>query len=833
MNMSSDDFDAFFDTTNLDSEVVKLQVLLEEKSLPLDTEYLLQLLEQCFSTCSIELLDEKIFREVLPKAQHLLSQIVKAIDDLIGDNARLDDLDGIKCRLQVCYGLLDLWKKCVEHISALENVRATYVATLCDILPETTRTIFEHCKASPKYGALLSGAMQELRNLFAKAGEVFKLFFATLNGVIVFDTDVQTETELLTKVIDAYGNIASIANGMDSKTFVELSEAFAKLAIVHQSEIKSNNITTHLARMTKDVSCLLSNIKDQNDKSAERNIMVAMRLLRILLKLTSSYSASLTHEMMSDLIELLGQMHRYSCLTIAKGSGRTISADAASFLNIIFNRDDFKQVYFEYGRQIISRDQYVKINYQLLTIAIMMKLNGMSYEHHWSVGSDSILDVSFTYMEHIDEQLCAGDLRLPGVRGIGEGPRSVSIYEATLVIVCSLISQIPPEDFHAVELLLLKHLLSDHFWRSLLSSDVWCFIGRLGSSQLCADHIKHLVKVSAFLVQRRNSTEVIMLDSLIVRLFDLLNEDMKSTLFENLADPDMDYYTPILCSLMTKTKSLSRERLEQLNRKIEDLPKAFSDLQEHPLIHNWDRFLRILFMCTTTAVDYSDNKNIIDVLTKIWSIVEDSDIKYEGLHLDLLTDMVVVLLDATCLKSLHDDSFCAILTSVANLCSRLPPRGKIKICHFLRQNVESLGRCGVESVASTLTKLFCHLLEDEHSWVHQEALEIFEHLGQKCPEQLVAKIATALAKIPGISNVMQAYLSSRPSHVLRGFTHVQDYLRYLVEAVKNHEHRCYEYNEPEEKEREEKMPKLEEEKNPSEIIAPLLTPSPALCAEHL
>lgn len=62
-------------------------------------------------------------------------------------------------------------------------------------------------------------------------------------------------------MVDAYGNIASIANGMDTKTFVELSEAFAKLAIVHQNEIKSNNIMTYLIRMTKETSCLFSVIK--------------------------------------------------------------------------------------------------------------------------------------------------------------------------------------------------------------------------------------------------------------------------------------------------------------------------------------------------------------------------------------------------------------------------------------------------------------------------------------------------------------------------------------------------------------------------------------------
>ncbi|TGZ49167.1 Uncharacterized protein DBV15_11395, partial [Temnothorax longispinosus] len=677
---------------------------------------------------------------------------------------------------QVCDGLLAFWKKCVEHISALEKVQAAYVASLCDILPETTRIIFEHCKDSAKYGALLSGAMQELRNLFAKACAVFKLFFATLNGIIVFDTDVQSETELLTKVVDAYGNIASIANGMDTKTFVELSEIFAKLVIVYQSEIKPYNIATHFIRMTKDVSCLLSAAMDQNDKNAERNVMVAMRLLRIIEKLTLSYGASFTHEMILDLVELLAQMHGYSCLI--KSSERTILAGATSFLNIIFSHDNFKQVYFEYGRQNVPRDQYIRrLNYHLLTIAIMKKLNGMPFEHHckWSLGSDSILDIAFTYIEHLEEEICVGDLQLSSVRAIGEGPRFVGIYEATLVSVCNLVSQILPEDFHALELLLLKHLLSGHLWCSLLSSDVWCFIGRLGSSQLCVDHVKHLIKVSTALVERRDSIEAIMIDNMIVRLYDLLNEDVKSTLFDNLIDHlDVDYYVTSLHLLMANTKSLSSERLK---RKIEDLPKAFLDLQEHPSTCNWKCLMQVV--SAIIAVDYSDNKDVINVLTKLWSFVAGTIIECEGKQLDLLTDLVVT-----------------ILISVATSCVHLPPRGKIKICHFLQQNIKYLGRCGIQSIASILTELFSRLLEDENPWVRQEALETFEHVGHVCPEQLVAEIAKALAKILSISNVMQAYLTSKSYYVFKGFINMQDYLRYLAKAVQNHgdEHRCHEYN---------------------------------------
>lgn len=56
------------------------------------------------------------------------------------------------------------------------------------------------------------------------------------------------------------------------------------------------------------------------------------------------------------------------------------------------------QAYFEYGRKA----DVCRLNYHLLTIAVMKKLNGIPYEHHckWSLGVDSILDVAFTHIEH-------------------------------------------------------------------------------------------------------------------------------------------------------------------------------------------------------------------------------------------------------------------------------------------------------------------------------------------------------------------------------------------------------------------------------------------------
>lgn len=124
----------------------------------------------------------------------------------------------------------------------------------------------------------------------------------------------------------------------------------------------------------------------------------------------------------------------------------------------------------------------------------------------------------------------------------------------------------------------------------------------------------------------------------------------------------------------------------------------------------------------------------------------------------------------------------------------MPSRVKIKLCQYLRQNVENLDRCGARS-ASALTELFSRLLEDESPWVCQEALESFERIGHACSEQLVARIAKTLARVSSISNVMQAYLSSTPYYMLEGFANAHDYLGDVAKTAQCHgdQHTCYEY----------------------------------------
>lgn len=49
------------------------------------------------------------------------------------------------------------------------------------------------------YGTLFEGVSEKLTGLFRKAKTILNLFLATLDGVIVFGTDTESETGLLVK----------------------------------------------------------------------------------------------------------------------------------------------------------------------------------------------------------------------------------------------------------------------------------------------------------------------------------------------------------------------------------------------------------------------------------------------------------------------------------------------------------------------------------------------------------------------------------------------------------------------------------------------------------
>ncbi|CAL7936084.1 unnamed protein product [Xylocopa violacea] len=790
----------------------KLKDALEKLIERYDTESLQQTLQQCLSLCPDNLLDEKIFNETLPFAYRLLSEVLKRIGESVNGNVTRDSVQDVQRQLLVCHELLNVWDKCMERVSKLNKTSATDLKYVPENVLLAIRLIFEHCRASKKlYGALFEDVSEELTNLFRKAKTILNLFLTTLDDVIAFDTDTESETELLVKVIDSIGLFVTIAHELDLKTFVETSKVFGKLAIAHQhsvKRIKSASVTSHLGQLTKDVCSMLSFCQNSSGRIEERKIKVIGHTLKILDRLFATYCSHTNNEIFECAIELLLKMHRCSplCLKNSQIDDKSIelinvhiSRGSEPFLNTVFKSSDFKQAFFEYE----NRTSNDKLGYHLLTISIMKKLIGMPFEHNckWTLGAESIIDTAITNINHLQEEICVGQVRLPGVHDIGERPRPATLYEATLVPIYGLISQIPADGFHAVELILLKHLLSEQLWSSLLSADIWCFIGRIGSSELCASHVKYLLKVYAVLMKRNNSLEVVMLKSLIGRLYNLLSEETRHTLVTELDDLENLSWIPVARFLPPKTKLFLQNRLVCILNKI---PSTFVELQRQPTIQNWNYITMLLTL--VGKLNYAGEKSIVDILSEMWNCIARTIEVFEGRQLDILSEFVWKLFSATLPGSIEDDTFFSILEAVLMSFLWFPPLVKATASHYLRNNVDSFSSCGMKTI-NALAELNCRLLEDENPWVREEAIESFEHVAHMCPnEDLVTKMAATVTKKPSLSDFLPAYLSGTSYYELQSFLDIRLYLQHVAKHRRNICHVCYNY---EDSQRDEKLAKLE------------------------
>ncbi|XP_031826476.2 FIGNL1-interacting regulator of recombination and mitosis-like isoform X2 [Nomia melanderi] len=783
-----------------------------------DTTFLQQALQESLSSCPNNFLDEKICKEVLPLAQRLLSEALEQIGKMV--NTDEDALENVNQQLSTCHELLIVLEKPMECVSKLHKMSVDNLKFLMENACVTIKTIFEHCHASTKlYGTLFEGVSEKLTNLFRKTKTILTLFLATLEGVIVFDTDTESETELLEKVIDTIGFLVSISHALDLKTFVETSKTFGKLAITYQHVVKRTKptaVTLHLELLTKEVTSMLLLLQGSLNNADERKIKVIGHSLKILDKLFAAYCSCLSKETLMFAIELIVQMHRCneSCLKRHQVTDKVIelinahiSKGCEPLLNTVFKHFDFKQAFFDYENETSS----YKLGYHLLTISIMKKLANTSYEQHckWTLGAESIIHVALLNINSIQEEICMGDIKLPGSHDIGERPRLATLYEVTLVPICSLISQIPADGFHVIELILLKHLLSDRLWSALLSSDVWCFIGRISSSELCVSHVKYLLKVYAALMQRRNDFEVVILENLIGRLYSLLSEETRHSVVTELDDIENPSWTPIARFLPFKTKSFLQKRLACV---LNEIPKTFLELQRQPTVQNWNRITTLMLLIG--KLNYVGEENTVDILSEIWNSISNTTEIFEGRQLDIVSEFMWKLFSATQPEKIQDDTFYTILEAMLTSLLCLPSHVRATASHYLRDNINSFDNCGPK-IANALTELNCRLLEDNNLWVRQEAFESFDYMAHMCPnEDLVTKMATAITKKSSLNDSVPAYLSSTTYYELHDFSDVRLYLQHVAKNSQNVHHVCYHY---EESERNEKFAKLETELSGSSV----------------
>ncbi|KAH3708751.1 hypothetical protein DPMN_068210 [Dreissena polymorpha] len=114
----------------------------------------------------------------------------------------------------------------------------------------------------------------------------------------------------------------------------------------------------------------------------------------------------------------------------------------------------------------------------------------------WMKVQDSVSSTEYSILQrvcrHLEEchiELCSS-LTVPG-------SRLMSVYEFAVTHVCGFVGSLPAKYFDTLEECLLENLLSAYPVVSRVAEDIWCFMSRFGSADLCYHHTVLLLDLTS------------------------------------------------------------------------------------------------------------------------------------------------------------------------------------------------------------------------------------------------------------------------------------------------------------------------------------------------
>ncbi|KAL5484613.1 hypothetical protein EMCRGX_G021142 [Ephydatia muelleri] len=155
-----------------------------------------------------------------------------------------------------------------------------------------------------------------------------------------------------------------------------------------------------------------------------------------------------------------------------------------------------------------------------------------------------VLDAFFSCMRE-----CYVDLRvpilLPGVMCNGQAQSPVTLYDHICTHLCTLVTSLSARHYNQLEVVLLKNLLGEDPYCSLLASDVWCFLARWGTNETCIQHV-HLLANLLLKLPQSSSSAYLALCSLIRRLFLVLSLQAQASVLFPLPHHSFSFTPPSL-----------------------------------------------------------------------------------------------------------------------------------------------------------------------------------------------------------------------------------------------------------------------------------------------
>ncbi|XP_060773326.1 FIGNL1-interacting regulator of recombination and mitosis isoform X2 [Neoarius graeffei] len=477
-------------------------------------------------------LEEECFSKILPKVvvmfTGLLEEIAKHIGDLSSQNTELHTF--LRNILQMMVQTLETLSACVRHVCALDEATSLEsIRSLPSCILHILKDTFQHCKDSEiVYSGRLSLVGDLLQGLFREAYSLQKCLMELLDKISLENSASEEEISDIVTVIHSLLDICSVISNLDIALHANTWKFIIKQSVKYQSlveeHLRHSDLVTFLC---EDLLASLQNSLEMAEQMQQSDLKEILqcpeyKVFQKTTKMCRFFTNTLVHyikEFNPFLSKFCSRFHQLYLQILSKfppctsapsvpvvlveelSSGVLVPMDA--MLTQLLPMRPFVECVLTPAQKYSPE---LALPQCLLLVNVFGKLCTQTDETLclWYDGSQfseethrlSIFEAVFLSFRHCMVERTV-PVQLPGVMFHGQAQGTVSLHQHVCVHLCGCVAALPAQHFPRLERSLLGAVLQSDTQTAVLATDVWCFLARYGTAELCLHHVlftAHLIK---------------------------------------------------------------------------------------------------------------------------------------------------------------------------------------------------------------------------------------------------------------------------------------------------------------------------------------------------
>ncbi|XP_052789894.1 uncharacterized protein C1orf112 homolog isoform X1 [Mya arenaria] len=659
---------------------------------------------------------------------------------------------------------------------------------------------YSHCKdSSDIYGDILANVTEPLSTLFKKAHYLQQGFIGLMENVVVDSGSSEQDVQDVAFVVSGLFEVCQVVTSLDVKLVVSLWKSISRLSGKHKQvlgdRLDVDVMVTHLCvEIGKGHVNMLQLAPPAQNRGAlslsqcdsagfQKSLKVVGYHLRVVISLLDNYvnhlSTCVPH-VVRLIINICRGLHpTLDPLSISEGCKDDLKRHLVNgiepLVNLLVTNRTFVNCVLKWKEDSVTDDS---MPYTLLLVKVLDSLpkHGDGEYSGWmklySVKEETtnVVQVLFTELEKCHVELSTG-LSVPG-------NRDLPLYEFICTHVCGFVGSLPARFFPVLEECLLDHLFSGFPQIARLAVDVWCFLARYGSADLCYQHTTFLMNLLSSVPEHADLSKYWSnVVSLTRRLIKFLAPDHQTKL---LGQFPMDGFPQLWCNVFipilhnhadkNMLDSAIHSACQGISGFLDKGQNTYSDLL---LLHTQLNLLSKLLAHCNEKVHLPVT---IETVSHLWLSWEPEMIQ-EAVCIQCLIKMtesaasVVVILENS------------VILKILELLTACTKEGHVKMkahtCRFLQSCRKKTFEPDSKQpqVLSLLANLFHSLLTDNDPAIKYLALQAFTQFAETTPHE--GLVPECLADEQALQDNVVAFLSKTnnipSSYTERDFLQLQQY----------------------------------------------------------